>query len=290
MELRHLHALLAVADELHFGRAAARLSITQPALSQQVAQLEKLVEARLFDRHPRIALTAAGQLLADRARQIVDRVAEAESEVRALGSQSRQRIRLGYLEYFNLAFLAPLMRKLREHDPPIVVEARNLYPREVLAGLRDRTLEVGFVHLPVHDPDLSTRTLLEGTWAFVLPKSHRLAKRAAINLAELADEPIIFFDRSINPPMHAYLLGRFADAKVVPRIVYATTQPQVGVDLVREGVGIYLVGSYVVRALPKELVMRPVAELPPLAVAAAWRGDGRTPAVAAFLAALPTAR
>ena len=287
MELRHLRALLATAEELHFGRAARRLAVTQPALSQQIAQLEDLVAAKLFLRHPRIALTPAGEALAGHARRILDQVAEAESEARSLANLTRRRIRIGYLEYWNPPFLASAMRRLRELDPEIVLEARNLYSQEVLAALHDRSLDLGFVHLPVHDDRLAVRALIDGHWSLVMPRGHRLARRAPLALADLADEPLVFFDRSVNPPLHAWLLGRFAEAKVTPRIVYATTQPQVGLDLVREGVGVYVVGSYVVRDLPRALVMRELAGLPPLRIGAAWRGDARTPALAALLAALP---
>jgi len=157
MEVRHLRAVLAVAEELHFGRAARRLAITQPALSQQLTQLEGLLEATLFERHPRVAPTAAGKVLAGHARRILAAIAEAESEARSLANQTRRRIRLGYLEYWNPPFLAAAVRTLRELDPPVVLEARNMYSQEVLAGLRDRTLEIGFVHLPVDDDTLAVR-------------------------------------------------------------------------------------------------------------------------------------
>lgn len=289
VELRHLHAAVATAEELHFGRAAVRLGITQPALSQQIAQLEELLGARLFDRAPRVAPTAAGRVFVERARAILGQLAEAETEVRALATRARQRIRLGYLEYWNPPFIAAALRALRASDPPVVVETRNLYTQEVLAGLRERTLELGFVHLPLDPPDdtLAIRPLVEGHWAFVLPRAHRLARRASLRLADLEGEPLIIFDRTVNPPLHAWLLGRFAEARLAPRIVYATTQPQIGLDLVREGVGLFIIGSYVVRALPRGLVTRPVVDLPPLRIAAAWHNDARTPALAQLLAALP---
>lgn len=287
MELRHLHAVLALAEELHFGRAATRLAISQPALSQQLSQLESLLDARLFERQPRVAPTPAGDVLAAHARHILAAVAEAESEVRSLGHQRRQRIRVGYLEYWNPRFLAKAMRALRELDPPVQLESRNLYPQEVLSGLRDGSLELGFVHLPIADDTLAVRPLLDGHWALVLPRAHRLARRATLALADLDGEPLVFFDRTVNPPLHAWLLGRFAEAKVTARIVYATTQPQVGVDLVREGVGVFIVGSYVLRSLPRGLVMRRIVDLPTLRIGAAWRGDDRTPALRALLAALP---
>lgn len=287
MELRHLRSIQALAEELHFGRAALRLAITQPALSQQLIQLEAELGARLFDRHPRVSLTPVGTALLAHARRILDAVAEAEAEARSLANLTRRRIRLGYLEYWNPPFIARVMRALRELDPPVVLESRNLYSAEVLAGLRDRSLEIGFIHLPVGDDSLAVRPLLEGRWSLVLRRAHPLARRAELALADLAGEPLVFFDRAVNPPLHAWLLGRFAEAKVTPRIVYATTQPQVGLDLVREGVGAFFVASYVLRSLPRGLVMRPFADLPPMCIGAAWRGDHRTPALAALLAALP---
>jgi DNA-binding transcriptional LysR family regulator len=287
MELRHLRSIQALAEELHFGRAALRLAITQPALSQQLTQLEAELGARLFDRHPRVSLTPVGTALLAHARRILDAVAEAEAEARSLANLTRRRIRLGYLEYWNPPFIARVMRALRELDPPVVLESRNLYSAEVLAGLRDRSLEIGFIHLPVGDDSLAVRPLLEGRWSLVLRRAHPLARRAELALADLAGEPLVFFDRAVNPPLHAWLLGRFAEAKVTPRIVYATTQPQVGLDLVREGVGAFFVASYVLRSLPRGLVMRPFADLPPMCIGAAWRGDHRTPALAALLAALP---
>jgi DNA-binding transcriptional LysR family regulator len=287
MELRHLRSVVALADELQFRRAAHRLAITQPALSQQITQLEAMLDARLFERHPRVALTAAGVVLADHARKILAAVAEAESETRTRANQARRRIRLGYLEYWNPPFLAAAMRTLRELDPPVVLETRNLYSQEVLAGLRDRSLEIGFTHLPVDDDTLAVRPLLEGRWTVVMPRGHRLARRTELALGDLDGEPLVFFDRAVNPPLHAWLLGRFAEAKVTPRIVYATTQPQVGVDLVREGVGVFIVASYVLRSLPRALVMRPLVDLPVMRIGAAWRGDTRTPALSALLAVLP---
>jgi DNA-binding transcriptional LysR family regulator len=121
VELRHLRSILALAEELHFGRAALRLAITQPALSQQLTQLEADLGARLFDRHPRVALTSVGVALVDHARRILASVAEAETEARSLANLTRRRIRLGYLEYWNPPFLARAMRALRELDPPVVL-------------------------------------------------------------------------------------------------------------------------------------------------------------------------
>ena len=287
VELRHLRSILVLAEELHFGRAAQRLAITQPALSQQLTQLEGMIDAKLFDRQPKVAATPAGAALVEHARRILDAVAEAESEARSLSNQTRRRIRLGYLEYWNPPFIAKAMRALRELDPPVVLESRNLYSQEVLTGLRDRSLDIGFVQLPIADDSLAVRPLLEGSWGIVMRRSHALARRRELTLRDLTGEPLVFFDRAVNPPLHAWLLGRFAEAKLTPRIVYATTQPQVGIDLVREGVGVFFVASYVLRSLPRGLVMRMFTDLPTMRIAAAWRGDHRTAALSALLEVLP---
>jgi len=180
MNIQSLRYVITLAEELHFGRAALRLAITQPALSQQLTQLEADLDARLFDRHPRVALTPVGAALVDHARRILASVAEAEAEARSLANLTRRRIRLGYLEYWNPPFLARAMRALRELDPPVVLESRNLYSAEVLTGLRDRSLEIGFVHLPVDDDRLTVRPLLEGRWSLVMPRTHPLARRSEL--------------------------------------------------------------------------------------------------------------
>src|SRR5262249_56850610 len=109
----------------------------------------------------------------------------------------RRRIRLVYLEYGTPPFLAKAMRTLRELDPPVVLEARNLYSAEVLAGLRDRSLEIGFVHLPVDDDRLTVRPLLEGRWSLVMPRIHSLARRRQLTLSDLTGQPLVFFDRTV---------------------------------------------------------------------------------------------
>ena len=113
--------------------------------------------------------------------------------------------------------------------------------------------------LPEHEVPLST---IEGRWSLVMRRSHPLTRRTELALPDLTGEPLVFLEHAVNPPMHAWLLGRFAEAKLTPRIVYATTQPQVGVDLVREGMGAFFVPSYVLRSLPHGLGMRPFADLP----------------------------
>jgi DNA-binding transcriptional LysR family regulator len=288
MELRHLRAFLALADQLHFGRAARRVGVTQPALSQQLAQLERELGVRLLERTPRVALTEAGRVLAARGEPLLAQWHDAMEAARLAGQSERPRLRVGYLEYVSPPFLAAALRSLREALPGVVVEPRNLYSREVVAGLVEGTLDVGLAHLPVAHPTLATRPLLEGHWTVALPERHALARRAEVPLEALRDVPLVLFDRSVNPPLYDWLLEQFVHVGLEPRVVYATTQPQVGLDMVAEGVGLFVVASYVLRRLPAGVTTRPLAGFDTtLRIAAVWRADDTRPALRAFLAALP---
>jgi DNA-binding transcriptional LysR family regulator len=288
MELRHLRSFLAVADTLHFRRAAEQIGLTQPGLSQQIAALEAELGAELFDRtRRRVEMTDAGKLLADRARRILGELSDALEEVRQLGKGAHQRLRLGSTDYINLPIIGPLLQELAARHPDVVVERRDLAPGEVPGALTERTLDVGFTHFPIVQPTLAYRIVLEGHWVVVLRREHPLAAEESVPLRALAGEPIILFDRRINPRLHDALVARCESAGFSPRIVYSTTQVYAGLGLVAQGVGGFLIGSYVLRELPEGLVARrlDVPELR-LQLCAVWRADDRTPAIRGFLEAL----
>lgn len=285
MDLRHLRSFLAVADELHSRRAALRVGISQPALSQHIAALEEDVGVALIDRsRRRVELTEAGRVFAERVRRVLGELNEAVEETRRLGRTSHQRLRLGYLEFINLPFLGALVRKLKEEHPEIILERRDMWSGEVVAALVEGALDVGFAFMPITHPTLAFRPVLEGHWVAVLSEGNPLSRSPTIPLQALANEPLILFDRSVNPPLYDWLVGRCEASGFSPRIAYATTQPQVGVDLAAQGVGCFLVGSYVVRRLPEGVTSRPLGGFDTsLRMAAVWRSDDRTPATKSFL-------
>jgi DNA-binding transcriptional LysR family regulator len=286
MELRHLRSFLAVADELHFRRAARGLGLTQPALSRHIAELERALGSALFARHPRrVELTDAGRHFAERVRRIVRDLDEATDEARQI-AQTTQRLRIGYLEYLNLPFVGSLLRELEERHPEIAIERRNMAPEDVLAGVGDHSLDVGFVHLPIKQPQLAFRPVVEGRWHVVLPERHPLAAREAIPVAELASQPLVLFDRPLNPPLYDSLVARCEAAGFSPRVVYATTQVHVAIDLVVQEIGLFIAGSYVFRNLPSGIVSRPLEASERLRLGAVWRADERRHAITSFLEVL----
>lgn len=283
MELRHLRSFLAVADELHFRRAAGRLGLTQPALSRHIAELERALGIVLFARGPRrVELTDAGRVFAERVRRIVRDLDEAADEARQL-ARTTQRLRIGYLEYLNLPFVGSLLRELEERHPEIAIERHNMSPNQVLTALDDDTLDVGFVHLPIKQPRLAFRPVVEGRWHVVLPERHPLAARETIPVGSLANEPLVLFDRTLNPVLYDSLVARCEAAGFSPRVVYATTQVHVAIDLVAQGLGLFLAGSYVFRHLPSGVVSRPLEASERLRLGAAWRANEQRQAITSFL-------
>lgn len=288
MTLRRLRSFVAVSEELNFRRAAERVCVTQPALSQQVRELEAELGAALFERdRRRVALTAAGAALLGPAREALAILDAAAAEVRRLGDAAARTLRLGYVEYMNLPFLSPALRRLAERRPDIVVEPQEMFSAAAIAALLERRIDLGFAFQPVGHPDLASRPVLRGRWMLAMPEGHPLAAGAEVPGPALAGRRLVLFARHLNPPLHDALvagLARVAGAE--PEVAYRTAQAHVGPSLVAEGVGLFVYASYVLRQLPPGIVSRPIAGLPPLELAAVWRGDARTPAVRAFLEAL----
>lgn len=292
LELRHLRSFVVLAEELHFGRAARRLAITQPAVSHQLAQAEELLGVELLRRSPRsVSLTPAGRTLLTGARRVLG---ELERTLRDLGqhqSALRNRLVLGYVEYAYLPVVSGLVRTLRERYPDLELEHREMYAAQQVEALRDGEIDVGFALLPASDLKLVARPILEGFWGVALPRRHPLARLPNVPLAALAGEPLIVFARALNPPLYDWLLTRLRESGFEPRLAYQTSQAHFGPRLVQEGVGLFIAASYVLTELPRGVVVRPLEGLgDKLVLGALWRPDNRAPALRALQGALPPRR
>lgn len=285
MDLRRLQSFVAVAETLNFRRAAERVAITQPALSQQIRELERDLGAELFRRDKRnVELTEAGVALLSPARQMLDLAARTAETVRALGKKPAMTLRLGYVEYMNLPFLIPVLRALRDRQPTISIEHKEMYSAAVIQALAERQIDLGFAFRPITHPDLSFRPVLEGCWTVILPSTHPLAENQAVAVADLARERIVLWARHLNPPLYDALVRSLSQNGETLNIAYHTAQAQMGPRLVLEGIGLFVVASYISPHLPPGLVVRPLGGFDNrLELAAVWRGDGRTLAVKEFL-------
>jgi DNA-binding transcriptional LysR family regulator len=242
MELRHLRYFIAVAENLHFGRAAEALGISQPPLSQQIQALEQEVGARLFDRtNRRVALSEAGRLFLDEARQVLAQVDKAADVARRAQLGELGELKIGFTSSapFNSS-ISSAIHAFRRAFPAVHLHLREMSSQEVADALQEGTLEVGFMRpLPLvdtlHAVELSREPLVA-----VLNASHSLAIRASggVHLAQLAEEPFVFFPRSYGSGLYAQLLALAQAAGFSPHFAQEASEPMTIIGLVSAGLGV----------------------------------------------------
>ncbi len=298
MQLKHLKSFVAVADTLHFRRAAAALGVTQPALSAHIMKLERDVGARLLERGRRhVELTAAGQALLEGSRAPLVGLEGAAQAARELGEARRNTVVVGQVEYLSPAYMPAALKALKASFPRAVVETRELVPREALQALRAGSVDVAVtVSLGAGDArgrerveDLVVRKVRRGQIRVVLSRHHALARLNEVPLSALAEEELILFQRRINPPTYDWLIARCHEAGFTPRVTHHVSQPHHGPALAAQGVGVFLISSYLLDKLPRNAVSRPLAGFPAtITLSAVWRPGACGPLLKAFLSGLPS--
>ena len=285
MELRHLRYFVVVAEELHFRRAAERLHMSQPPLSQQIRQLEQEVGATLLLRNQRkFELTAAGQAFFIRAREILDAVEDAARQARRVQRGEVGRLAVGFVGSAMYSFVPELLRTFRDHAPDITLRLHELGTSEQLRQLEDGRLDVGFVRGPRARPELRIETVVEEPVVAALPDSHPLATHPLIRLADLEGEPLVLLTRAGAPGLREALADAIDKLGGEERIVQEAAEMQTVVGLVAAGVGVSLVPESV-RALARAgVTYRPLdGYTPKVRLAMAWRAADDSPVLAAFL-------
>ncbi|TDC45368.1 LysR family transcriptional regulator [Actinomadura sp. KC345] len=238
MELRHLRYFVAVAEHLSFSRAARHLHLAQQSLSQQIAALERDLEVRLFDRDTRgTRLTEAGRAFLPEARAVLARADAAVAVAQRAGRGETGRLDLAFLTSTANYMLPPVVKALRERLPGLELTTHNVQIDELVAGLRDGRFDAAFTRPPLV-ADLATRTLATEPVCAVLPAGHRLADRAELRLADLAEEDWVLSPRASWPPWHDKYDRDFAAAGFTPRVVQRATGVANLLGLVAAGVGV----------------------------------------------------
>ncbi|HEV8548073.1 MAG TPA: LysR family transcriptional regulator [Polyangiaceae bacterium] len=283
MELRHLRYFVAVAEELHFGRAAERLGIAQPPLSRQIQALERELGFELFDRsRRRIELRAAGVVLLERARDVLARLEEAEREARRASLGKRGRVAVGYPSSLAYTGLVGLLRAFRAEYPDVELVVRELPLSGQLEGLKNGELDVGFVRGPVDDRDLSHECVRREPLMLALPADHPLSRRRRLTLASVAREPFVFFPRARAPAFFDLLLGLCQKAGFTPQIRHEAPQVDV-LSMVGAGFGISIMPASVREIRRADVVFRPFAGAPLTELLLAWRTGEGSPSRQAFI-------
>lgn len=247
MELRHIRYFVAVAEECHFGRAAQRLHIAQPPLSQQIKQLEAELGVVLLTRSTRrVELTPAGERYLERARAILSAVDDAGVEAVRVAAGEVGRLAIGFTGSATYELLPSLARVLRSDLPGIelVLRGEMLTPHQVDA-LLDRSLDIGFLRPPVRHRDIEMRTLRREPLIAVLAETHPLAARASVKLVDLRDEPFITYPSRRRSVVYEAVLEASQRAGFVPRDMLEVSETSTLVSFVAAGLGVALVPASV---------------------------------------------
>jgi len=284
VELRHLRYFVAVAEELHFGRAAMRLSMAQPPLSQQIRRLEAEIGAPLFSRTKRrVELTAAGRALLPEAQRLL---ARAEHAVRTAQRASRGesgRLAVGLVPSAGLELLPRVLRAWLARFPRVELEPRLMYPEQQVEALRTGVVQAGLLRPPVDDPDVVVEPILREPLVAALPQRHRLGRRPCVRLAELRNDTLIAFPRRVAPRYYDHFVDLCRRDGFRPRIVEQSASIPTNLGLVAAGLGVALLPAAVRVLHRRGVVYRPLAPPEHVEMALAWLADETPPIVAAFL-------
>jgi DNA-binding transcriptional LysR family regulator len=296
MELRDIEAFVAVAEELHFGRAAARLHISQPPLSNRIRQLEADLRVQLFTRNTRsVALTEAGHRLLAPAQRVLGQLEATRAVAEALVTGEQGRIRLGFAGASTQRSLPLLSRAVRELHPGIELQLHSqAYVFTAMEMLRSGSLDLAFARLPSSDPDLAFRVVEVEEIICALPSGHPLADADSVRLADLRDEDFVSLPSDQGSILQSTMFALCVTAGFRPRVTQYAPDSATVLALVAAGVGVTITLSSVKPAQSMGVVYLPLEDIHPSHMFAtlAWRKDDPSPALRTVLttsqSALPT--
>ena len=291
MELRHLRYFLTLADELHFGRAAQRLAISQPPLSVAIQQLEAEVGAPLFLRNSRgVQLTAAGQALVPAAQAAIDGAAQALHAARDAASGQVGRLSIGFAGTMLYRGLPQMLRRFQAEHARLQLTLRELSSSEQLVELQHARLDAGFAHVSHAPAGLAAQLVSSQPFVACVPAVHALARKRTLPLDALAPEPLALVSRSVSPDYHARIVAACQAAGFTPQPLHEMQHWLSVVSLVSQGLAVALVPAALQQAQLAGAAFVPVKDphgtLPRYETRCLWNPARDLPALGLFLTAV----
>lgn len=284
METRHLKYFIAVAEERHFGRAAVRLHMAQPPLSQQIRQLEEQLGTQLLVRTTRkVDLTPAGQLLLDRGRQLLQELEVLESDVKQVGAGATGVLRVGFTGTATYRLMPAVVQAARRTLPGlrITVQGEMLTP-QMEAALEEGRLDVAVLRPPVRSGDIALKLLEQDQLVAALPADSLLAGQGPLELADLSSHDFIGYPAS--SAVSSIVIDACRQAGFQPRLVQEAKETSTLLSLVAAGMGIALVPMTSRMFSFQGVVFRALRNPPPVDLAVAWNRTSESPLLESFLA------
>ncbi|VUT14147.1 Hca operon transcriptional activator HcaR [Klebsiella pasteurii] len=286
IDLKLLRYFLAVAEELHFGRAAARLNMSQPPLSIHIKDLEQQLGTLLFVRHSRsVALTHAGRILMEESRRLLSSAHQALARVEQIGRGEAGRVELGVIGTAMWGKMRPVMRRFLKEHPNVEVLFRENMPAMQMAMLERRELDAGIWRMATApSPGFTSLRLHESSFLVAVPEEHPLAARKAIPLAALRNEYFVTM-----PSIHTdwtFLQRVCQSAGFSPMIICEVMEPQTVLAMVSMGIGITLIADSYAQMMWPGVVFRPLEERIPADLYIVYDQQQATPALEKLVATL----
>jgi DNA-binding transcriptional LysR family regulator len=280
MELRHLRYFVTVAEELHFGRAAKRLNMSQPPLSRQIQELEEELGFPLFIReYHKVELSGAGRVYLAQVKQILDQLDVARQEAVAVARGRKGRLRIGYGVHLPDGYLPRVVAAFssERHLDIDILEAPS--PR-ILQMLREKSVDVAFVMSPFDKTGLVVRELMREPLMIVVAAGHRLAAAPLSDLTQLAEEDFVVCRRYEEPGFRELVEGLCREAGFIPRVAQAVEHKQTTLDLVAEGLGVSIIPRNSTTPSDRVRYLQFPDPTPYLISAIAWREDAQAETIA----------
>ena len=289
MELRHLRYFVAVGEEEHYGRAAQRLRVAQPALSRQIQDLEEELGVKLFERLPRgVKISAAGASFLDDARRILQHANEAALRAGRVARGQLGTLRVGFTEWASWHGVVPdSFRQFRAQQPDAELQLHPSSSLEQVDALRSRRLDAGFVFsMPKSDPDLQHFLVAQHHLVLAVPKGHPLTRIRRLRLRDMLDTEFVWFPRRQSPVFYDRLMQEcFRGGLKAPRIVQEALDQSTMLSLVSCRLGASFVTDATRWRCPNGVVLLPVVDLNlPLTLSLVWRKDNASSLLAKFIA------
>ena len=287
MDIRLLRYFSVLADELHFGRAAARLHISQPPLSQQIRLLEEKIGAPLFIRsHHNVKLTAAGEKLKEQVPLVFEQLNRAIDLTQQVGRGHVGKLELGIISSVMVDLLLKALLRFRENYPGVEWRLHEMTPSAQISALKERRLDVCIFRLPQEDDAIRSELLQQEPIVIALPAKHRLASCDHLALGDFADDPFVAFE-SQRSRLAEYLLHLCTQAGFTPQVSHQVTEAQTLLALARAGFGVALLPESTSSIAPPGVVFKPLKPaLPTISLYAHYRVDDASPVLAVFLKTL----
>jgi len=285
LELRHFNYFLAVAEELHYRKAAEKLCISQPGLSRQIKQMEEILGTPLFVRNKKkVSLTAAGTYLKSEVEFIVNHLAVTQKQLKLIAEGSIGELRIGFLGSAMQTVIPELLVSLRHHFPDIKTSLEELSNTAQVNALLKDSLDLGFVRLARVPDELAIKTILYDSFSLVLPASHPMTPTNFTSVEQLANEDFILFSQEYSPLYFDTIMSICEDAGFTPKISHKSVHAQTIFRLVENNLGISIVPSslqYGFKLGVKFIELKEIAQKAELSVI--WKKENRNPTIAQTL-------